>query len=67
MIDLKFDKRDLDVVLDCLDDLKYASCKEAVADHYFKGSTRVATDIHGIMFMHKQKREHYIELYMNAN
>lgn len=35
MIDLKFDKRDLDMVLECLDDLKYASCKEAVADHYF--------------------------------
>ena len=67
MSDLKFDKRDLDMVLDCLDDLKYASCKEAVADHYFKGAPRVTTDIHGIMFMYKQKRERYIELYMNAN
>ena len=67
MIDLKFDKRDLDMVLECLDDLKYASCKEAVADHYFKGAPRVTTDIHGIMFMYKQKRERYIELYMNAN
>lgn len=67
MSDLKFDKRDLDIVLDCLDDLKYASCKEAVADHYFKGAPRVTTDIHGIMFMYKQKRERYIELYMNAN
>lgn len=67
MSDLKFDKRDLDMVLECLDDLKYASCKEAVADHYFKGAPRVATDIHGIMFMYKQKRERYIELYMNAN
>ena len=67
MSDLKFDKRDLDVVLECLDDLKYASCKEAVADHYFKGAPRVTTDIHGIMFMYNQKRERYIELYMNAN
>ena len=67
MSDLKFDKRDLDIVLECLDDLKYASCKEAVADHYFKGAPRVTTDIHGIMFMYKQKRERYIELYMNAN
>lgn len=67
MSDLKFDKKDLDMVLECLDDLKYASCKEAVADHYFKGAPRVTTDIHGIMFMYKQKRERYIELYMNAN
>lgn len=67
MSDLKFDKRDLDMVLECLDDLKYASCKEAVADHYFKGAPRVTADIHGIMFMYKQKRERYIEFYMNAN
>lgn len=67
MSDLKFDKRDLDMVLECLDDLKYASCKEVVADHYFKGAPRVTTDIHGIMFMYKQKRERYIELYMDAN
>lgn len=67
MSDLKFDKRNLDMVLECLDDLKYASCKEVVADHYFKGAPRVTTDIHGIMFMYKQKRERYIELYMDAN
>ena len=67
MIDLKFDKKDLDMVLECLDDLKYASCKEAVADHYFKGAPRITTDIHGIMFRYKQKRERYIELYMAAN
>lgn len=67
MSDLKFDKKDLGMVLECLDDLKYVSCKEAVADHYFKGAPRVTTDIHGIMFMYKQKRERYIELYMNAN
>ena len=28
MSDLKFDKRDLDMVLDCLNDLKYEDCKE---------------------------------------
>ena len=67
MSDLKFDKRDLDMVLDCLDDLKYDSCKKAVADHYFDDVTGVATDIHDIMFMYKQRRERYIELYMDAN
>lgn len=39
MSDLKFDKKDLGMVLECLDDLKYASCKEAVADHYFNSIT----------------------------
>lgn len=67
MSDLKFDKRDLDMVLDCLNDLKYASCKEAVADTNFEGVTRIATDIHGIMFMYKHNRERYIDLYMAAN
>lgn len=67
MSDLKFDKRDLDMVLDCLDDLKYESCKKAVEDTNFDGVTRIATDIHGIMFMYKQNRERYIELYMAAN
>jgi hypothetical protein len=67
MIDLKFDKRDLDMVLDCLDDLKYASCKEAVADPYFEGAIGVATDVHGIVFMYKQRSERYIKLYMDAN
>jgi hypothetical protein len=69
MIDLKFDKKDLDMVLDCLDDLKYASCKEAVADPYFEfeGEIWVATDVHGIVLRYKQQSEHYIELYMDAN
>lgn len=67
MSDFKFDKRDLDMVLDCLNDLKYDSCKKAVDDHYFKGAPSVTTDIHGIMFMYEQKRERYIELYMDAN
>ena len=67
MSDLKFDKRDLDMVLDCLNDLKYESCKEAVADPHFKGPIGVATDIHGIVFMNKQWNERYIKLYMDAN
>ena len=67
MSDLKFDKRDLDMALECLDDLRYASCKEAVADTYFNGPNVVATDIHGIVFMYKQWSELYIGLYMDAN
>lgn len=66
MNDLKFDKKDLDMVLD---DLKYESCKEAVADPYFEfeGEIGVATDVHGIVLRYKQQSEHYIELYMDAN
>lgn len=67
MSDLKFDKRDLDMVLDCLNDLKYESCKEAVADPHFKGPIGVATDIHGLMFTYKKWSEHYIGLYMDTN
>ena len=67
MSDLKFDKRDLDIVLECLNDLKYEQCKKAVEDPYFNGPIGVATDIHGIVFMYKQWSEHYIKLYMDAN
>lgn len=67
MIDLKFDKRDLDMVLDCLDDLKYKSCKEAVADPYWKGARETAYDVHSLISYHRRKREYYIELYMNVN
>ena len=67
MSDLKFDKKDLGMVLECLDDLKYTSCKEAVADPYFEGVIGVATDVHGIVLRYEQQREHYIELYMDAN
>lgn len=66
MSDLKFDKRDLDMVLECLNNLKYESCKEAVADPHFKGPIGVATDIHGIVFMYKQWNERYIKLYMDT-
>lgn len=67
MSDLKFDKRDLDTVLDCLDDLKYASCKEAVADPYWKGAKETAYDVHSLISYYGRKKEYYIELYMAAN
>lgn len=67
MIDLKFDKKDLDMVLECLDDLKYASCKEAVADPYWKGAKETAYDVHGLISYYRRKKEYYIELYMAAN
>lgn len=67
MIDLKFNKRDLDMVLECLDDLKYESCKEAVADPYWKGAKETAYDVHGLISYYRRKKEYYIELYMAAN
>ena len=67
MIDLKFNKRDLDMVLQCLDDLKYESCKEAVADPYWKGAKETAYDVHGLISYYRRKKEYYIELYMAAN
>lgn len=67
MIDLKFDRKDLDMVLDCLDNLKYASCKEAVADPYWKGAKETAYDVHGLISYYRRKKEYYIELYMTAN
>lgn len=67
MSDLKFDKKDLDMVLECLDDLKYASCKEAVADPYWKGAKETAYDVHSLISYYGRKKEYYIELYMAAN
>ena len=67
MSDLKFDKKDLDMVLECLDDLKYASCKEAVADPYGKGAKETAYDVHGLISSYRRKKEYYIELYMAVN
>lgn len=67
MIDLKFDRKDLDMVLECLDDLKYASCKEAVADPYWKGAKETAYDVHSLISYYGRKKEYYIELYMAAN
>lgn len=67
MSDLKFDKKDLDMVLECLDDLKYASCKEAVADPYWKGAKETAYDVHGLISYYRRKKKYYIELYMAAN
>lgn len=67
MSDLKFDKKDLGMVLKCLDDLKYASCKEAVADPYWKGAKETAYDVHSLISYYGRKKEYYIELYMAAN
>ena len=67
MSDLKFDKRDLDMVLDCLDDLKYESCKKAVDDPYWKGAKETAYDVHSLISNYDRKKEYYIELYMATN
>ena len=49
MSDLKFDKRDLDIVLECLNDLKYELCKKAVEDPYWKGAKETAYDVHNLI------------------
>lgn len=67
MSDLKFDKRDLDMVLECLNDWKYDSCKKAVADPYLKGAKETAYDVHSLISYYGRKKEDYIELYMAAN
>ena len=67
MSDLKFDKRDLDIVLDCLDDLKYEDCKRAVSDQYWEGPKGTAESVHELISGYSRKKEHYIELYMATN
>lgn len=67
MSDLKFNKRDLDMVLDCLNDLKYESCKKAVEDPYWNGAKETAYDVHSLISYYGRKNEDYIELYMAAN
>ena len=67
MSDLKFDKRDLDMVLDCLNDLKYDSCKKAVADTDWIGTKETAYEVHGLISYYGRKKEYYIELYMDTN
>lgn len=67
MSDLKFDKRDLDVVLDCLDDLKYEDCKRAVSDTYFEGPKRTAESVHELISGCSRKKGYYIKIYMIAN
>lgn len=67
MSDLKFDKRDLDMVLDCLDGLKYEECKRAVGDPYWEGSKGTAICVHDLISDYSRKKKSYIELYMDAN
>lgn len=67
MSDLKFDKRDLDMVLACLDDLKYEDCKRAVGDPYWEGPKGTAESVHELISGYSHKKKRYIELYMNTN
>ena len=67
MDNLKFDKEDLRVILDALDDLQYEDCKRAVDDPYWEGPKGTVEDVHGLISKYSRKKEHYIELYMTAN
>ena len=67
MSDLKFDKRDLDMVLDCLDDLKYEECKRSVNDPYWLGPKETSESVHELISVYSRKKKSYIELYMDAN
>lgn len=67
MIDLKFDKKDLNMVLGCLDDLKYEDCKRAVSDPYWEGPKGTAKSVHELISGYSRKKKRYIELYMAAN
>ena len=67
MEDLKFDKKDLDMILDCLNDLKYESCKGVCDNPYYDTPRTIASDIHALIFKYDCKRDRYIELYMAIN
>ena len=67
MSDLKFDKRDLDMVLDCLDDLKYEDCKNVVSNPYWDGLKATVESVHELISKYSREREYYIDLYMAAN
>ena len=67
MSDLKFDKRDLDMVLDCLDDLKYEDCKRAVSEPYWERPKGTAESVHELISGYSRKKGHYIELYIAVN
>ena len=67
MSGLKFDKRDLDMVLECLNDLKYEDCKKAVNEPYWEGPKGTAESVHELISGYSRKKEHYIELYMATN
>ena len=67
MSDSKFDKRDLDMVLDCIDDLRYERCKEAISSQYQRGNRSTAESVHSLISYYDCKKEYYIELYINTN
>lgn len=67
MSDLKFDKRDLNMVLDCLADLKYEDCKKAVSEPYLEGLKATVESVHELISKYSREREYYIDLYMAAN
>lgn len=56
MIDLKFDKMDLDIVLGCLDDLKYEDCKKAVSEQYWEGIKGTAESVHELISGYSRKK-----------
>lgn len=69
MSDLEFDKRDLDMVLDCLDDLKYESCKETCRNPCpdYDAPSEIGEVIHDLVSAYNQRKEHFISLYMAVN
>lgn len=67
MSDLKFDKRDLDMILDCLDDLKYEDCKKVVSESYWDELKATVESVHELISKYSREREYYIDLYMAAN
>lgn len=67
MSDLKFDKRDLDMILDCLDDLKYEDCKKVVSESYWDGLKASVESVHELISKYSREREYYIDMYMAAN
>lgn len=56
MSGLKFDKRDLDMVLECLNDLKYEDCKKAVSEPYWEGPKGTAESVHELIRVTAEKR-----------
>lgn len=67
MSDLKFDKRDLDMVLECLDDLKYEDCKKVVSEPYWEGLKATVENVHELISKYSRDKEYCIDLYMAAN
>ena len=69
MSDLKFDKRDLDMILDCLDDFQYESCKETCRNPCpdYDAPSDIASVVHDLILAYSQRKEYFIELYMAVN